>query len=201
MYHKFCFFPKRNPYLLITFLFNQPILCSIKHQCKTTRILKKSNKFSDLKLKASKPLMSSFEKCLKNYKLFNYFWINFCQSTYQLMTYHAYFNMHDKFILSHILICMILKENIGQWCIVNYDNDPYPGIILEVEDDIRVKCMHRNGTNKFYWPCPPDDISWYRDDQIVCLIREPQTLNKRSGQLEKAVWTFLEQHLGSWQRN
>lgn len=44
----------------------------------------------------------------------------------------------------------ITKGNIGQWCIINYDGEPYPGIILEVEDDIKVKCMHKNGTNKFY---------------------------------------------------
>ena len=36
----------------------------------------------------------------------------------------------------------IMKENIGQWCIVKYDGEPYPGIILEVEEDVRVKCMH-----------------------------------------------------------
>ncbi|KAL7861848.1 hypothetical protein SRHO_G00132890 [Serrasalmus rhombeus] len=28
---------------------------------------------------------------------------------------------------------VISKVHIGQWCIVNYDADPYPGIILEVE--------------------------------------------------------------------
>ena len=91
----------------------------------------------------------------------------------------------------------IMKENIGQWCIVKYDGEPYPGIILEVEEDVRVKCMHKNGINKFYWPGPREDISWYRDDQIVCLMKEPQPLNKRSVQLEKEVWKFLE-NLGCW---
>ncbi|KAL7402357.1 hypothetical protein ABVT39_013834 [Epinephelus coioides] len=91
---------------------------------------------------------------------------------------------------------VITKENIGQWCIVTYDGEPYPGIIVEVEDDVRVKWMHKNGTNKFYWPSPRDDIHWYPDDQTVCLMRERQPLNKRSVQLEKTVWTFLEKHLG-----
>lgn len=49
---------------------------------------------------------------------------------------------------------IITKENIGLWCIVTYDGEPYPGIILEVEDVVRVKCMHKNGTNKFYWSSP-----------------------------------------------
>ncbi|KAL7392517.1 hypothetical protein ABVT39_025857 [Epinephelus coioides] len=80
---------------------------------------------------------------------------------------------------------VITKENIGLWCIVTYDGEPYPGIILEVEDVLRVKCMHKNGTNKFYWSSPRDDIHWYPDDQIVCLMREPQPLNKRSVQLER----------------
>lgn len=64
--------------------------------------------------------------------------------------------------------------------------EPYPGIILEVEDDVPVKCMHKNGTNKLYWPSPQEDIGWYRDDQIVCLMRKPQPVNKRSGQ--KNTW-------------
>lgn len=92
----------------------------------------------------------------------------------------------------------ITKENIGQWCIVNYDGEPYPGIILEVEDDVKVKCMHKNGTKKFSWPSPCEGITWYRDDQIVCLMKEPQPLNKGSVQLETTVWDFLEKHLGCW---
>lgn len=37
---------------------------------------------------------------------------------------------------------VIMKENIGQWCTVNYEGEPYTGIILEAEEDVRVKCMH-----------------------------------------------------------
>lgn len=29
---------------------------------------------------------------------------------------------------------VITKENIGHWCVVQNDAEPYPGIILEVED-------------------------------------------------------------------
>lgn len=41
---------------------------------------------------------------------------------------------------------VIMKENIGQWCNVKYDGEPYPRIIVEVEEHARVKCMQKNGT-------------------------------------------------------
>ncbi|XP_061892415.1 uncharacterized protein LOC133642309 [Entelurus aequoreus] len=87
------------------------------------------------------------------------------------------------------------SKYIGDWCVVKYDDDVYPGIIMDVEEhSIRVKCMHRNGVNKFCWPSPRDDVSWYADDQLLCLIPEPQALNKRSVQLEKSTWKYMEDH-------
>lgn len=47
-----------------------------------------------------------------------------------------------------------MKEHIGQWYIANYDEEAYPGIIQEVEEDVCVKCMHKNGINKFFWLSP-----------------------------------------------
>ena len=88
----------------------------------------------------------------------------------------------------------IESHHSGQWCIVNYDKQPYPGVILEVEEhNVQVKCMHRNGVNKFYWPSPRNDINWYGDDQIVCLIPEPLPVNKRS--VDHSIWKYLEEHL------
>jgi hypothetical protein len=84
---------------------------------------------------------------------------------------------------------VIESHHSGQWCIVNYNEQPYPGIILEVEEhNVKVKCMHRNGVNKFYWPRTRDDINWYGDDQIVCLMPELLTVNKRSVQLCHSIW-------------
>ncbi len=57
-----------------------------------------------------------------------------------------------------------------------------------------MKCMHRNGVNKFKWPGPCEDVSWYADDQILCLIPEPQALNKCFVQLEKSTWKYLKDH-------
>lgn len=79
---------------------------------------------------------------------------------------------------------------------VNYDNKAYPGIIIEVEEhNIMVKCMHRNGINKFFWRSSREDITWYADRQILCLIPEPQVLNKRSVQVDKASWKYVEEQL------
>ncbi|KAJ4924841.1 hypothetical protein JOQ06_003791 [Pogonophryne albipinna] len=81
------------------------------------------------------------------------------------------------------------STHIGGWCVIKYDDDVYPGIIMDVEEDsIQVKCMHRNGVNKYFWPRPREDVSWYAEEQLLCLIPEPKALNKRSVQLEKLTW-------------
>lgn len=47
---------------------------------------------------------------------------------------------------------VIESKHIGEWCIVNYDSEGYPGVIMDVEGhSVKVKCLHRNGTNKFFW--------------------------------------------------
>lgn len=91
------------------------------------------------------------------------------------------------------------SKYIGEWCVVKYDDEVYPGIIMDVEEhSIHVKCMHRNGVNKYFWPSPREDVSWYADEQLLCLIPEPQALNKRSVQLDKSTWKYLEDHLGNY---
>lgn len=36
------------------------------------------------------------------------------------------------------------QDVVGQWCVLTYDHDIYPGTILEVnETHVRVKCMHQ----------------------------------------------------------
>ncbi|KAJ3612762.1 hypothetical protein NHX12_019020 [Muraenolepis orangiensis] len=60
------------------------------------------------------------------------------------------------------------------------DDDVYPGIIIDVEThSIPVKCMHRNGVNKYFWTTPREDVSCYADDQLLCLLY-PQALDKHS---------------------
>lgn len=81
------------------------------------------------------------------------------------------------------------QQQSEQWCVVGYDYNPYPGIILQVEENnVKVKCMHCSGVNEFFWPRPRDDVIWYSDDQIMCLIPEPQPLNKHSVQIDQQFW-------------
>lgn len=63
---------------------------------------------------------------------------------------------------------MMEVKHIGEWCVVNYDNEAYP----------------TDGT-----------ICWYHDWQVLCLIPEPQALNKRSVQIEASAWKYVEQQL------
>lgn len=91
---------------------------------------------------------------------------------------------------------VIESQHSGQWCIVSYDEQPYPGIIIEVEEhSIKVKCMHKNGVNKFFWPSPREDVNWYGDEQIVCLMPAPLPVNKRSVQICHNIWKYLEEHM------
>ncbi|KAL7379514.1 hypothetical protein ABVT39_000587 [Epinephelus coioides] len=84
------------------------------------------------------------------------------------------------------------QHHSGQWCAVGYDDDPYPGIILEVEEhNVKVKWMHRNGINKFFWPSLREDVNWYEDDQIMCLIPEPLPVSKRSVEIDQGFWEFI----------
>lgn len=90
----------------------------------------------------------------------------------------------------------IEPKHTGQWCVISYDDDAYPGIILEVEEQsVLVKCMGRNGINKFYWPSPREDINWYADQQIICFIQEPQPVNKRSLQVDRESWLYVQEIL------
>lgn len=43
---------------------------------------------------------------------------------------------------------------IGNWCVVRYDGDPYPGIMQDVGSDscALVKTMSHVGKNRFFWP-------------------------------------------------
>ena len=95
---------------------------------------------------------------------------------------------------------MLEIHHCGQWCIVQYDDQPYPGIILEVEEhNVNIKCMHRTSRyalNKFYWPAPVVDVQWCGEDQIMCLMPEPVAVNKRSIQLDEKIWAYLKEELG-----
>jgi len=74
-----------------------------------------------------------------------------------------------------------LNDDIkGKLCIVRYDGGLYPGVILDIDEDntLEVKCMHKVGPNRFFWPAV-EDVLWYKVDDIVSLISEPTSVTKR----------------------
>ncbi|KAL2095541.1 hypothetical protein ACEWY4_007689 [Coilia grayii] len=87
----------------------------------------------------------------------------------------------------------------GQWCVVRYDDEPYPGIILEVEEgSVRIKCMHRSSRydlNKFHWPSPIEDINWYGSDPVMCLMPEPLSASRRIVQLDENILSYIRDQL------
>lgn len=87
------------------------------------------------------------------------------------------------------------NEMIGKWCVLKYDNDLYPGIILNKDEThVQVKCMHRVGNNRFFWPSKEDTL-WYLFDDILQLIEEPQPVTSRHVEIQKNVWNQLSQSL------
>jgi len=71
---------------------------------------------------------------------------------------------------------------IGQWVVVKFDRNWYPGEILKIEDDeVEVKRMKRRGNeeNRFIWP-DKDDISWYAVEDVVCSVAPPAPVNSRA---------------------
>ncbi|XP_030251615.1 uncharacterized protein LOC115568462 [Sparus aurata] len=82
-------------------------------------------------------------------------------------------------------------ELIGKWCILRYDDDLYPGVILNIQEThVQVKCMHRVGSNRFYWP-HQDDILRYLFDDVLEVIPPPQPVTKRHVEVLKEVWNRL----------
>ncbi|KAK7918767.1 hypothetical protein WMY93_010051 [Mugilogobius chulae] len=83
------------------------------------------------------------------------------------------------------------EDIIGKWCVLMYENDLYPGIIINTDEThALVKCMHKAGANRFYWP-PRDDILWYLFDDVLQLIHPPQPVTSRHMEIQKDVYKEL----------
>ncbi|KAK0132496.1 hypothetical protein N1851_032633 [Merluccius polli] len=85
------------------------------------------------------------------------------------------------------------NDMIGSWCVVTYDKELYPGIILAKDEaNVQVKCMHHagQGKNRFYWPPLKDEI-WYLLDDIVRLIPAPENVTLRHVEIQKDIWAEL----------
>ena len=84
---------------------------------------------------------------------------------------------------------------IGQWCIVVYDNKPYPGEIEDADEEaVLVSVLHKIGRNRFFSP-PVKDIIWYTYDNILCIIPKPSAVTKRHVEVEPVVWERVLSYL------
>ena len=87
---------------------------------------------------------------------------------------------------------------ISTYCVVAYDDVPYPGIILDVDgDELEVKVMHKVGNNRYFW-LQADDILWYTKDIIVALLEGPpqpvtSAQSSRHKQIADNVWQKIQQ--------
>jgi len=80
---------------------------------------------------------------------------------------------------------------IGEWCVLQYDNDLYPGIIVAKDEGYaQVKCMHRVGQNRYFWPAREDSI-WYMFDDIIRLIPAPVRVTARHVEIQKDIWSEI----------
>ena len=94
--------------------------------------------------------------------------------------------------LLHVGDDHLSPDYLDHHVIVMYDDKPYPGLVLNVDtDDILVRCMHRVGQNRFYWPST-EDVCWYNKDQIVAVIPPPTSVTSRHMQIDAAVWKSLQ---------
>lgn len=82
-------------------------------------------------------------------------------------------------------------DMIGQWCVVEYDGLPFPGVILDVDqEEIEVKVLHKVGANRYFWSLI-DDVLWYKYSQVVTLIPEPTHVTKRHLQFRPDIWAEI----------
>ena len=67
----------------------------------------------------------------------------------------------------------MLQYKVGMWVLVKYDEETYPGQVVEVESEstVKVNVMHRSGMY-FKWPEKEDSI-FYEVGQIVRTIDPP----------------------------
>lgn len=72
--------------------------------------------------------------------------------------------------------------DVGDWVIVSYDSDLYPGEVLAIVGaNVSVHAMAKSGGN---WKWPEDDggekdIVWYTKDDVKCKISPPVPVGSR----------------------
>ncbi len=67
----------------------------------------------------------------------------------------------------------------------------YPGVILDLnETHFNVKCMHRIGVNRFFWP-QQDDVLWYLHEDVIRMIPPPTSVTSRHMEIDRNIWSKI----------
>ena len=93
---------------------------------------------------------------------------------------------------SRDIIEVFTEQQIDEWCLVEYQNQPYPGQIVDVdeeEDEIQVKVMKCVGLNRYTWPNKTDQC-WYKRSQFIAVIAEPTKVT-RHYKLSDPDWVIV----------
>ena len=69
--------------------------------------------------------------------------------------------------------------------------------VVEVDaEETSIKCMKKASGDLFIWP-DKDDTAWVSVDQIVCMLRPPELVNKRGKFLFKDLIDYARKGLCS----
>lgn len=73
---------------------------------------------------------------------------------------------------------------LNRYVLVQYDNEPYPGVVIDCDDDeVYVRCMHRVGRDfkscSFYWPKAVKDECWYSIEDVLAIIPQPHAVGRK----------------------
>ncbi|XP_070408481.1 uncharacterized protein [Nothobranchius furzeri] len=92
---------------------------------------------------------------------------------------------HQQAALRATEIMWQSSDIVGKWCVVKYDDDIYPGVITDTsETHVEVRCMHKIGVNRFFWPARKD-LLWYLFEDILCIIPPLRQVTSRYMAIEK----------------
>ncbi|WAR01361.1 hypothetical protein MAR_007919 [Mya arenaria] len=93
---------------------------------------------------------------------------------------------------------LVLSDSlIGSYCVVDYEGLPYPGLIMDVDEDtVEVTAMCRIGPNRFFWPLVEDRL-WYGNEKLITLLEEePALVTKRHRHIDSCMWKRILEKMG-----
>lgn len=90
-------------------------------------------------------------------------------------------------------IANVTEITTNAYIVVRYDNSYFPGLVLDKRENVeeveyQVKAMAKSGPN-WKWP-KPDDILWYKEEDIIQNVSSPKLINKRGTYVVKEMANF-----------